>query len=372
MKVCLINNLYKPYQRGGAEQIVLRTYQSLLLAKHEAFIITTCPKYPKAGPQTFYLKSQYYNLDKMPTLIRFLWHLKNIFNFKKRKKIKKILLKEKPDLVISHNLIGLGFLIPNLIKKLGIKHIHVLHDVQLLHPSGLMLWKKEKKIDSFFANIYQNITKKQFSKIETIISPSKWLLDKYKERGFFKNSQTKIIPNPLEIKTIDKSNKEKKDPFTLLFLGQMESHKGLDFLLKTFQKLPKDKYFLHLIGDGSLLKSLKDKYTNSNIKFHGYIEKKIDNFMKKSHALILPSLCYENSPTVIFKALQNNTPTIASRLGGITEIIHAYGGLLFTPLDSQDLIKKIEYLKNNYEKIKLKTDRLSVFNGNNYIEKLLS
>ncbi|MCK5590955.1 MAG: hypothetical protein KAI72_03265 [Candidatus Pacebacteria bacterium] len=43
MKICLINNLYKPYARGGAEQIVKNIADGLSKKNHLVFIIATKP-----------------------------------------------------------------------------------------------------------------------------------------------------------------------------------------------------------------------------------------------------------------------------------------------------------------------------------------
>jgi len=43
MKICIINNLYPPYVRGGAEQVVAKTVQGLLERGHRVVIITSSP-----------------------------------------------------------------------------------------------------------------------------------------------------------------------------------------------------------------------------------------------------------------------------------------------------------------------------------------
>ncbi len=54
--------------------------------------------------------------------------------------------------------------------------------------------------------------------------------------------------------------------------------------------------------------------------------------MARSDAVILPSLCYENSPTVLYESFQSGVPVIASCIGGIPErVIDGENGLLFEP-----------------------------------------
>lgn len=169
---------------------------------HKVFIITTKP-YKKLttscqllATKIFHLQSFYYNLSKIHTALRFFWHIWDLFDFKTARKIEKILKKTKPDIVMTHNLKGVSFLIPRVIQRLKIKHIHTLHDIQLLHPSGLLFFGQEKKINSIPAKVYQSINKKLFASPDLVISPSKWLLDLHTKKGFFLKSAQKVILNP--------------------------------------------------------------------------------------------------------------------------------------------------------------------------------
>ena len=81
--------------------------------------------------------------------MRLIWHLGQFAQPFRNNQLKKILQTEKPDLIISHNLLGLGWRLPIIIKRLKITHHHVLHDIQLLHPSGLLMISQEKIITGF-------------------------------------------------------------------------------------------------------------------------------------------------------------------------------------------------------------------------------
>ena len=54
---------------------------------------------------------------------------------------------------------GFGWLSFKTIRETGVKHHHILHDLQLLHPSGLMFLVK-KKIELHLAKLYQKLTRK--------------------------------------------------------------------------------------------------------------------------------------------------------------------------------------------------------------------
>jgi glycosyltransferase involved in cell wall biosynthesis len=67
-------------------------------------------------------------------------------------------------------------------------------------------------------------------------------------------------------------------------------------------------------------------------------------------AVVVPSLCYENSPTVIYESLSSGIPLIASRIGGVGELIQeGKTGFLFTPGDEADLVRAIREMNKQKE-----------------------
>ena len=327
MKIGLINNLYKPYNRGGAERIVELMAEELRQLGQTVFIISTRPKIKKDTEESgvYYLESGYGNLSKWPYPRRLLWQIGNLINLKKYHQVSKILKKEQPELVVSHNLMGLGLLIPVAIKKSKARHIQILHDIQLLHPSGLMYFGQEKIINSALARIYQTVTASMFSLETIIISPSKWLLNLHTSCGLFKNNKKIVIANPFSGGKLSTSRSK-----NFIFVGQLEYHKGLDLFVAAAARFI-DYNFL-VVGDGSL----KDITETNNLKLLGRKDpESVSQLLSDSLAVIIPSRCYENSPTVIYEAAAVGTPVIAANLGGIPELIDRFGGLLFEP-DSLD------------------------------------
>jgi len=349
MKIAVINNIYVQAVCSGSVMVTKKIVTGLEKSGHEVFIVA-CGREEKKVGQIFYLKSIFPILEKYPLTIRFFWHLWDFFNFGHSRSLKKILSKEEPDLVITNNLQGLGFFIPRLLKKLKIRHFHILHDIQLLHPSGLMFYKKEKILRTNHAKVYQALMRFVFGSPEIIISPSKWLLAEHKKRLFFKNSKKIVLPNYFLASGVNsqKLNPEclgKNSKFTFLYVGQIEPHKGVKFLVKAFAKfLEKNSTAeLLIVGLGSQEEKLKKiASVNPAIKFLGLKKpEERDVLMRQADCFIVPSLCYENSPTVIYEAITAQLPVIASQIGGIPELIEAAGGWLFEPENEKELLEKI-------------------------------
>ena len=399
MKICLINNLYKPFAKGGAERIVELQAEGLIKAGHEIFIISTKPLFAHrtshiAHRTSYYLPGLYYNLNKIPKILRLPWHLIDMFDLGNYLRVKSILKKEKPDIVITHNLKGLSYLIPKVIKCLKIKHIHILHDIQLLHPSGLMLCHKEKQLKSFPAKIYARLCRRLFGSPDIIISPSKWLMKFHEEKNFFSQSKKIILPNPApnspllfslsapSLRWQEAGRVAGGEVFRFLYVGQMEKHKGILFLIKSFSILCHGLGYrgfeLVIAGNGSKLKKARQlAKPNKYIKFLGWKDKEgVRQLMKSADCLIVPSLCYENSPTVIYEAASAGLPVLAARLGGIPELVHKLGGILFKAGNEGDLMHQMKWAIDNPGRLReigaKSKERIKKFNLEFYVKRLIS
>lgn len=392
MKIGIISNLYPPFVRGGAELIAALEADGLKKSWQHVFVISSKPFHNLSSLQIskdlneqmniyrFFPLNFYYYLNdfKFPHLIRFFWHLFDIFNIFSYFKIRKILLAEKPDLIITHNLMGLGFLVPLLLRRLKIRHWHTIHDVQLVTPSGLILYGQENNWQHrFFKSIrYPKLMRWLFASPEVIISPSKFLLNYYNDFGFFPKSKKIVLPNPL--KNIVKIIKNPDYNLNLLFLGQVNKSKGIFDLIEVVNSLNLPNLKLHIIGVGQdLVLAKKSASKNKNIKFYGWMShQEMLPVLQKTDILVVPSLCYENSPSVIYEALALGLPVIAANIGGTAELIQeTKNGWVYPAGDKIRLKEKIASLYQQRDQIHLLADhcRQSVkpYIVTEYIKKIL-
>ncbi|MDM8208959.1 glycosyltransferase family 4 protein, partial [Bacteroides gallinaceum] len=108
-----------------------------------------------------------------------------------------------------------------------------------------------------------------------------------------------------------------------LFLGRLSKEKGIETLVKAFEKCPNSK--LIVAGTGPLEnKLLKYKSINNieNIDFVGYKSgDELERLKKYAYFIIVPSECYENNPMAIIEGYSKGVPSIGANIGGIPEII---------------------------------------------------
>ena len=334
MKICIINNLYPPYVRGGAEQVVAKTVEGLQAAGHDVVVVTTAPEggWREQGgrvttyryrPRSIFFYTQGY---KHSFVSRFFWHVIDMFHLGSARFVDQILAEEQPDVVHTHNLMGLGFLIPHVIRKRGIRHVHTVHDVQLVEPSGIILKQKEHafRYDGLPTRVYSWMMRHLMGSPEVVISPSQFLLDFYTERGFFSASKKVLLRNPITFDIAGYSTRPDDHTFRFLYLGQVEDHKGVELLVDAFKGLATNQNVqLHIVGSGSICRKFKKvSKGHPRIQVYGRMRRAdLPLLFRKMNMVVVPSLCYENSPTVIFESFAFGLPVLASNIEGIAELI---------------------------------------------------
>lgn len=373
MKIGLVNNLFYPYERGGAERVCAQAANDWLSAGHEVFVFSLMPDQDKdrqkqdwaaqAAPYlskkknlltNYYFPSAYYRLSSLTKTQKIFWYFKQLTLSKNRKILKKILQEINLDLLVTNNLLGFGLDFPFLANKLKVKQIHILHDIQLLHSSGLILQGKEKIINTWPARVQQIINRLVFKNITAVVSPSHWLLDLHFQKGFFQKTKANVIKNPLPIITeehqeiTNHQSKPENTAIQLFYAGQLEKHKGAEFLLNFFLKrqgiIAGQSMRLIFAGSGSLEKTLKEKASErEDISFVGRPDPaNFARIFREIDLVIGPSLCYENYPTIAIDSAHYNKPFILSNLGGAPEAATDWGGLVFEAGNENDLEEKIK------------------------------
>ena len=380
MKICLINNLYQPYNRGGAERVTETIANGLVRAGYEVFIVCTKPRFAKLRItnyelRIYYLNSLYYYLDEFPKFLRLVWHLWDMFDLVNYFKVKRILRRENCDAVIANNLMGVGFLAVPAVKRLKIKLIQIVHDIQLIHPSGLLRFGEENKINTLLARNYAGLMSRIVDSPDIVIFPSRWLMDIHLDKIFFIKSKRIVLPNPIETsrKAIGGNSAA---GFKFIFIGQIEEHKGVFLLIETFKTI-KRKYpeaELTIAGNGS--KRTEAEALGAGVKFLDWPgEAAADKLLSSSHCLVYPSLVYENCPNAIQRALAAGLPVLASELGGIPELLSKNAGILFKPADVEKLAEKMEWIINNQENlneiITAGKEKAALFRIDNYLKEIL-
>lgn len=128
--------------------------------------------------------------------------------------------------------------------------------------------------------------------------------------------------------------------------------KGINYLIDAASRIIKQnsQVLFMVIGDGLERKNLEHQINRLNLRNNFFLLGNINNayqYLKAFNIFVLPSV-KEGLPYTILEALAAKLPVIATKVGGIPEIIHdGINGLLVEPKNSATLQQAIQRLLNN-------------------------
>jgi glycosyltransferase involved in cell wall biosynthesis len=365
MKICLISNLYPPNVLGGAEVSVKKVSEELVKKGHEVIVITTPfsendveiingVKIYQVKPLNLY---EIYHHPNQSMLLKPLWHIIDLWNPYDERIIKNILKTENPDVVHIHNFKGLSLSSFAPAKSLKIPLVFTAHDYSLVCMRANLLNSSGEicKNPSALCRIYNQIQKHLAkNKVDLLISPSQFVINKLKSNGLFKDVKSKKIPLGIELKNSEKYEKDYSQ-INILYVGNLGEHKGVHILLKAFTKIENRNIRLDIVGKGLCSGKLKSMSENDNrIKFHDFLEgEELIKMYEQANLTVVPSIWYDNSPMVIYESFSCRTPVIGSKIGGIPELIDdGFNGYLFEAGKVNELQQLLENLIDSPETLK--------------------
>lgn len=188
---------------------------------------------------------------------------------------------------------------------------------------------------------------------------------------------------PLKNENLRKHYKIKGENTLVLFVGYLDTFKGIFELVDAFYEVNKENKnaMLMMVGEGPKENELKKKVSNLGLErsviFMGNLKpKEIHHYYQAADIFVLPSHT-EGLPLVIIEAMACGLPVVATNVGGIPELItEGFNGFLIPPKNKEKLIKTLTILIND-KKLRKKISKKSVekieydFNINKKIIKLI-
>ena len=129
------------------------------------------------------------------------------------------------------------------------------------------------------------------------------------------------------------------------FAGALTRHKGAHLVLAALRRLGWTKTRLRIAGGGDDPRYIAELHKLAEplkVEFVGRVDPdQMPRFIAELDALLVPSLWPENLPIVVLEAYAAGTPVLASRVGGIEEVV-TDGAALFAVDSSADLARRLE------------------------------
>jgi len=199
------------------------------------------------------------------------------------------------------------------------------------------------------------VVKKALESISFFLAPSQYIKNQFLKFGIHPDEILSYYPG-LNLSKFQKNQSKMNGKIRFAFIGTIIPAKGLHVLISAFNGIRSDVAELRIygkikkyVGFESYPLSLKRAIKNKNIKFlGGFDHDSVADIFKDLDVLVVPSIWQENHPLIIREAFLLKKPVIASRIGGITEIVeNGINGLLFESGNAEELREKIEYIISN-------------------------
>jgi glycosyltransferase involved in cell wall biosynthesis len=199
------------------------------------------------------------------------------------------------------------------------------------------------------------VTRRAISSVDAVVTVSAALKDRTLALETAKR-EIQVIPNGVDLRTFDPVDRGQaraelglpQDGKIIVYASRLDETKGLSYLLAALNKVlsRNSQCLLVLVGDGPYLQHLEQEATQLGLQddviFAGpRPHTEIVRWMSACDLVVQPSLS-EGSPLSVYEALACGRPMIASRVGGIPELIVSDDyGLLVPAADPEALAEAL-------------------------------
>ncbi|MCM0083372.1 glycosyltransferase [Geomonas sp. Red32] len=262
-----------------------------------------------------------------------------------------------------------GYSMASYIERLTRSHDFDIFDFHWVYPDGIggLAWARrlgKKTVVTVRGNeaIYffddcpmRRIVQKHLKEFDHVISVSNDLKNKVVDEYGVDPSRVTVISNGIDcgkFHPLDREGARRacgvgSGEHAVLTVSRLSGEKGLDHLLKAIARLDDASLTLTIAGDGPLrpmLTALAERLgIAGRVRFLGNLDHAgLCSWYNAADIFCLPSL-WEGCPNVVIEALACGTPVVASRVGGIPDLVpEPECGVLVTPGDEVALAAGLE------------------------------
>ncbi|MBM4284057.1 MAG: glycosyltransferase [Deltaproteobacteria bacterium] len=297
----------------------------------------------------------------------------------------KYLARKLPHLVHFHHLLGISALALEECARQGIPAVLTAHDAWLVCEQCHFIHKEggycqegpatvEKCVECILARHPDHLAGQKLPRlihrvalrrrylpeavqaVQALLTPSRFLRDLLRSHGI---DHPRFLVSPLGLEPFPTLPRQPSgDAVRFTFLGYLNYTKGLDILIRAFNALDSPKARLDLYGD--ILGLTADQFRRVmalvkpgvRLAQHGpYTPEDLPEILARTDVAVVPSR-FESYSFVTRECLHAGVPVIASRVGGIPEIIEdGVNGLLFEPGNPEHLAEKLRFFVDHPEAV---------------------
>jgi glycosyltransferase involved in cell wall biosynthesis len=330
------------YRRGGAE-VVFHAHNALL--EQEGWtVLPFCMKHsrnPRSEWEDFFV-DEIELAEPYPPLTRMAKGLKAIYSVEARRKVKRLIARERPDLCHAHNVYHhISPAVLGAVRAHGIPIVMTLHDLKLACPAYTMLSHDgvcERCRDagpyqvavqrcmkgslplSLWAMVESYVHRMLDSyrrNVDVFVAPSRFYVQKLREWGFG-DLDLRYVPNFVDTSGIVAASTAGE---RFLYFGRLSKEKGIATLVRAAAEAGVG---LDVAGAGPQREELEALAArlDADVRFLGHLDAgRLESVLAAARAVVLPSEWYENAPLSVLEAYAHGKPVIVADIGGVPELV---------------------------------------------------
>lgn len=342
LRFCMVTTFYPPDNFGGDGIAVQRLARALVRAGHAVTVLSSTDAFTALGgvaPPDESRDDDGVVVHRLRTAVPALSLLVTQQTGRPlvtRRRIREVLSRGRYDVINYHNVSLVGG--PAVLAEGdGIK-LYTAHEHWLVCPTHV-LWRHKREPCPARQCLrcmlvyrrppqlwrYTGFLERQLAHVDTFIAMSEFSRAKHREFGFPR--EMTVLPPLLGDAPPDEHDGSSPHPRPyFLFVGRLERLKGLDDVLPMVREYSEADFVI--VGDGEHRAALERLAAGSErIRFVGRLPgRDVGRYYAHAIAAVVPSAGYETFGFVAIEALQQSTPVLARRRGGLTEIVESSGG----------------------------------------------
>lgn len=364
----MCHKFYFPF--GGAERYVLDLSKRLVRAGDT--VIPFAMRHPRnlSTPYERYFVSHvdFNGSLRTPTPAALRAAGRVIYSFEALRKARRLIREQRPQLAHVHNIFHqLSPSIFRAFRELGIPAVMTVHDYKLVCPAYYLfsrgsvcercrggrfhnvVWRRCLK-DSYAASAVACLETSLHRRlgsyeenVATFIAPTRFVKRKLEEHGIAAG-KIEVLPHSIDLSDYRPRPGQGEH---VLYVGRLSPEKGVLTLLramKTVRSRP-----LLVVGDGLQREELVRFAKTEGLDHVAFLGPKtgaeLRDLIRGALLVVVPSVWYEVTGLVLYEAFACGKPVVASRIGGIPEVVDdGVNGLLVEPGNPDELAAAIQHL----------------------------
>jgi len=363
VKILVVNNLYFPNIKGGAEVSTQIICEQLVELGHQVVVysLDNCKSQHQSeinGVKVNYLpiKNVYWPFDESTSRggrSKLNFFAQDAYNLKVSRQFQEIIRNEQPDIVHTSNLYGFSVSVWSAAKINKIPVVHTLRDYYLLCRKGSLFVGGDNCEKRCLSCQLYSVPRSLVSQdVSAVIGVSQHILRAHLSAGLFGSASIRsVIHNPYrpkrDVVISISANSKPSNGLVFGYIGRVSEEKGIGKLIAAFARLNDSSSILRIAGayTEEYKNHLTDLAGESKVQFLGHID--AESFFSQIDVLVMPSLWHEPFGRGVVEAYAYGLPVIASRRGGLQEIVLDPQNSLFEPTDVDSIVHSLRWASSS-------------------------